>query len=475
MISVEEDQRDLEKLYTGFADLVTARLVKEEEYAKLRKNIADEALACIEILQNTGISNKKVDSTIRRSKSNYKRYCAVIKGDEEFENKALSEIMPRLAAEIASVEARIMHNYRVSHPYSADKCIGNYLSTRNEIMDYMRETPRTYFNKKFKEQRKPDKQELEFIIDDRPVFVTRTGKCFHKLSCFQSRTPGRRITTIDDAVKSGYKPCSCIKEEIISGLVSGSILQRKDTGDNEKKGKMKVTDNTISEVTAFIDESCRINPWKAYEGNLPKEQTSISYIICQGRFDSESGITEENTMEKNACLARWGNNTTSAAVEAIYTVLETLAVKYSFQGAVRIFTDNIGAVKTWRKNDISKGLVSLFRDVRVIYVSRKKNKIADSIGRNRIFADISRDTMKKIEAAMHGENIEDDTLDYVEAFFPEPEKDLPKLVSDLENLSAAIGYLPRTSDPEAGEISSYGKIQTLLSSIRQGILAGASI
>ena len=31
MISVEEDQRDLEKLYTGFADLVTARLVKEED------------------------------------------------------------------------------------------------------------------------------------------------------------------------------------------------------------------------------------------------------------------------------------------------------------------------------------------------------------------------------------------------------------------------------------------------------------
>lgn len=240
-----------------------------------------------------------------------------------------------------------------------------------------------------------------------------------------------------------------------------------------KNAKWAGQNADLSIVTAFIDESCRNNPWRVYDGSLPAKQTSISYIICQGWIDNECRISERNIIEMNACLARWSDDPTSAAVEAVNVVLESLLIKYKFSDNVVIYTDNNGAVCNWRKNDVSKGLESMFKSVTVSYIPRVMNRKADQIGRERIFADISKDTMRKVETAMHGVNLEDDTLDLVESFFPEPDKDLPKLVSDLENLSTAVGYLSPAGDRDYGAKGSGSRIRSLLSSIRQGILAGA--
>lgn len=396
----------------------------------------------------------------------YKRYCSIKMGSEGFDCKELSDIMDRLVDGMAHSAAMEIHALREQYAYSADRDISNYVKGKQKLQKFMGCTAGKYFMPIFEKKAVEStvSNTKTFNKDNRMVYVITAENTYHKLTCPICAGKSRRIMGLKNAVRGGYKPCSCISQQY--GIVeTGKTIVKKDSMD----------ECSYSVVTAFVDESCRSNPWRIYDESLPKQQTSFSYVICKGLLESEHKITKENTLEKTACLARCNGGSTSAAIEAIHAVLEVLDLKYDFHGEVKIFTDNIGAVDKWDESNVGVGLGSLFDKITVSYIPRSENTVADSIGRKRVFADISKDTMKKVELAMHGENLCDDTIDYLESFFPEPDRDLPKLVSELENLSTAIGYLPPSGCTGMGFNGANGRIRTLLSSIRQGILVGAVV
>ena len=463
MISVSEDKNFLEEMYKRYISCPKGKVIATTEYASERDKLRTQARNCIDRFDHLDDTPAKKMKTIRFARNIYKRYCAVRKGSPDFDNESIRLTMSRLTDLMALAEANQMHALRCEFPEAADDPLDNYLRKNPEVVLLMNDIAVEYFRPKFRQVRKSFCKKIALDKNKTIVCVTDKGKCYHKLTCGLVQDKTRRIMNVNSAIKLGYVPCKCI----------GDIHEK---SENSKCDYIDtpVAKESMNVVTAFVDESCRHNPWRVYDKSQPEMQTSFSYIICRGEVCSERLITDDNTIEKNACLARWSDNTTTAAIEAIHTVLETLAIKYRYHGDVIIYTDNKGAATSWNKSEVSIGLGSLFNNVAVSFIPRERNRVADSIGRRRIFADISKETMEKVKVAMHGENVEEDTLDYVESFFPEPDKDLPKLLNELENLSTAIGYLPPSHYSVEGTAGSGKRIQTLLSSIRQGILVGGN-
>ncbi len=464
MISISKDKTDLEEIYAKHLSCLKGKVISCNEYDSERDRLRTQARNCIDRFDHLDDTQAKKEKTVRFARNVYRRYCAVRKGSPDFDNGSIRLTMSRLTDLMALEEANGLHLLRCEIPEAADKPLNNYVKNKQDVKELMNDIAVYYFRHKFKREKKAAKRKITLNKKETIVCVSKTGKCYHKLTCAHVKDKTRQIMNISNAVKLGYKPCTCIGDvqektgEIICDHKNAPVLKE-----------------SMTVVTAFVDESCRHNPWRVYDKSLPEMQTSFSYIICRGDVGSERFITDDNTIEKNACLARWSDNTNTAAIEAIHTVLETLAIKHSFHGDVIIYTDNTGAASSWKKSEVSVGLGSLFNSVRVSFIPRERNKVADSIGRRRIFADISKETMEKVKVAMHGENIEADTIDYIEEFFPEPDRDLPKLMSELENLSTAIGYLPGQRCPVDDEAGSGKRIRSLLSSIRQGILVGAAV
>lgn len=145
---------------------------------------------------------------------------------------------------------------------------------------------------------------------------------------------------------------------------------------------------------------------------------------------------------KNASLLTEISDTNLAAVEAITAVLMKVAFGLDFHDDVVIYTDNTSAMNRWNKSRANSYLSKLFNSVTVIAIPREKNTVADQIGRERAFADMSKPVMGRLlkqceEYDKLAGQIEElkSQLDFVKEYFPYPEKQIPNLISELRLLA----------------------------------------
>ena len=232
-------------------------------------------------------------------------------------------------------------------------------------------------------------------------------------------------TTLLMVENIGLKPCKCIgKESPVAEQEKTNTSIVKHSAEQKKY------------VTAFVDESIRVNPWRAMDESIPEKQGLYSYIICEGIVTSEKMITEKNTLYTDVESTAEVHSTGEIAMEAIMAVLFRL-VAIGYQDNVLIYTDNMNAKDCWYKSAASKHLSKLFTGVTVCYIPREANSKADKLGRERAVMDLPAETMVRILGRCKGYFALKEEMNFVKSYFPVPMKNIPNLMMELKALVGA--------------------------------------
>ena len=158
---------------------------------------------------------------------------------------------------------------------------------------------------------------------------------------------------------------------------------------------------SLSNVTVYLDESIYDVKWD--ENGMEGKAGCYSYIICSGEIESESLITDKNTIKKGVEYIYETGNTKRVTETAIGRVLMILAFDIGFRGSVCIFTDNMTVRRTWNKVEKNLRLQNYFESVKVECITRNENKKADMLCRTRrilnIPTEIYIDIVEKYEKA----------------------------------------------------------------------------
>ena len=261
--------------------------------------------------------------------------------------------------------------------------------------------------------------------DNVAVYMTASGGKYHRKDCPYCKGRTLMKTTLLMVENIGLKPCKCIgKESPVAEQEKTNTSIVKHSAEQKKY------------VTAFVDESIRVNPWRAMDESIPEKQGLYSYIICEGIVTSEKMITEKNTLYTDVESTAEVHSTGEIAMEAIMAVLFRL-VAIGYQDNVLIYTDNMNAKDCWYKSAASKHLSKLFTGVTVCYIPREANSKADKLGRERAVMDLPAETMVRILGRCKGYFALKEEMNFVKSYFPVPMKNIPNLMMELKALVGA--------------------------------------
>ena len=365
-------KNDLELIYQGYLDYFE-NYVQKNKYTpqtarqkwQAHANLLRKALVCCESVYLTELEKRKI---IRDGKTIYLEFCRCIKSFEQSVGEGDHGRMYTLLSYISEYELEILERYRYQ------LFAGERLNLEKILSD-------TSFRTQIA-QRPIDKLLDQYFDDiynvtcykgEEKVYITATGKKYHEAGCPYCKTGiQRKKVTYRLADNYGLEPCQCILDQ---------------------RARQEQEDRFM---TVFIDESIRKSPWDSIDGASKHSQGSFSYIICQGRLTNEQEITAERTVTTSSGLLDEKVGSTNAAIETINNVLMKLAFIYGFNRDVIIYTDNQSASFTWEQNEQNKYLETLFTSVKVIFIPREENTVADSIGREVSFFDIPTSVMEKI-------------------------------------------------------------------------------
>ena len=205
-------------------------------------------------------------------------------------------------------------------------------------------------------------------------FITETGKKYHVKDCVYCK--GKNLINATNAMIYNQKlePCKCIERT------------------------QKAEDHNC--VTAFIDESVHDIKWN--EAGKMDKASSFSYIICWGNLLSENYIREENIIAKGVDYCNVKDSTSRVTEAAIGKVLISLLYDYEFTGDVQMYIDNKSVVKTWSDKLLNSKLANQFKSVSVSFVPRERNKMADKLGREKMFLCLNKDVYNSIVVKSSG-------------------------------------------------------------------------
>lgn len=364
--------KDKELIFQGYMDCFTKAVQKNKLSSKnALRTWNDTKLSVIKTLatcKTEYVTEEDKRKVIREVKKIYQVYCICIKSYSPSVGSVWQERMTQLLGYISEYEAEEVERYRMQ------LIAGDKLDLK-KIFDDCRYGIQI-------SQRPIDKMLDQYLEDndiacpedEKSVFITKTGTKFHRQGCTYCK-PGaeKRMVPYILADNYGLKPCKCIYEA--------------------RENNMKDDNNYM---TAFVDESIRQYPWGDIEGADEQSQGSYSYIICKGKLDSEKDITEKRTIIKGCELLDEDHHSNYAASEAIAKVLLKIAFFHNFKKKVIIYTDNSWAMNQWQKCEVYNDIKALFDKVDVVLISRKKNKVADKIGRDVAFLNVPAKVMKLI-------------------------------------------------------------------------------
>ena len=97
---------------------------------------------------------------------------------------------------------------------------------------------------------------------------------------------------------------------------------------------------------------------------------------------SEKQITAKNTIRRAAFSFGETNRIEKITEEVIRKALAYLAEELKFRGEVRVFSDNLAAVRLWQNNQFNKAIAEYFASFTIKHIPREKNKAADKLVRD---------------------------------------------------------------------------------------------
>lgn len=300
-----------------------------------------------------------------------------------------------------------------------------------------------------------DSMLYQVMESDVTYYVTPSGSKYHVKDCSYCQRKQLETKSWSYIMDRGMQPCGCVNK----------YHQNKDSAEKqpieaEKERNVETVDSLNSAetkqtpcCTVFIDESIRENVLHRYNEDLAREHGVYSYIICQGRLESEVQINASNTMGRGVGLITEKSDVLKTSTEAIGAVLLKLVYEFGFKGDVYIFTDNAITKKKWDRNKGNKRLSKLFDNVYVKWIPRENNTKADKLGRDVDFVTGASVHIKQLKKTCrsydklqvkylalqdkYNELMED--YEFVKSYFDNPIKQIPNLMEELRLLAAQKG------------------------------------
>lgn len=384
-----------------------------------------------------------------KGKMLYQKYCFQLKVNPEVDTTRLAQKMDELLHFIAVCEAEKFQHIR-ERQVAGDKIDLEQLLAEDKHIRILICKPidavvgEVFSNKKY----------TVVGEDNAAIYMTASGAKYHRKDCPYCKGKTLMKATLLKVENIGLKPCKCIEKESAVAVQEQQQCSREVENIEEPMMEKSIAENAVADnetakvnivkrpvgqkkyVTAFVDESIRVNPWRAMDESISEKQGLYSYIICDGMLTGESLITESNTLYTGVESATEVHGTGDIAIEAIMAVLFRLAVT-GYQDNVLIYTDNIGAKDCWFKSAASKHLSKLFASVMVCYIPREANKKADKLGRDRAVMDLPAETMTRVLGRCKGYYELKEEMNFVKIFFPVPRKNIPNLMLELKALAGA--------------------------------------
>ncbi len=379
-----------------------------------------------------------------KGKMLYQKYCFQLKVNPEVDTTRLAQKMDELLHFIAACEADKLQMIR-EREVSGDKIDLEQLFAEDKHIRILLCKPidtavdEIFSNKKY----------TVVGEDNAAVYMTASGAKYHRKDCPYCKGKNLMKATMLKVENIGLKPCKCIdKESVTAETVTESMTTENvplgmivEEAKTEEPAQISIVKRPVGQkkyVTAFVDESIRINPWRAMDESIPEKQGIYSYIICDGMLTGEALITESNILYTGVKDVAEVRGTGDVAIEAIMAVLFRLTAT-GYQDNVLIYTDNIGAKDCWYKSAASKHLSKLFSSVMVCYIPREANRKADKLGRERAVMDLPVETMTRVLGRCKGYFALKEEMNFVRSYFPVPMKNIPNLMSELKALAEKGG------------------------------------
>ncbi len=417
-VSKKTEQEILYEAYLKYPVFCKAKKQTEKQIKVIKNDLILKTDKLLLFFRSSSTTIIEKDKFVRQGKLVYMQYCSFVKGNptainDNLKNKIdllLNQITDREAEQLTELRKKMTGGSRLDlDAIFKDEDIAKKLvnmSIEKLITEALKDSRFTIVSK-----------------TEQKVYITETGNKYHKSNCPYCKGKKLVPVTFTRVENAGYEPCKCINTS------NKMLISKIELSENDK---LKLNAQTM---TAFIDESVRFNPWIKWDNSLPEKQASYSYVICKGALDSENEISTKNKVSYNACMSNEAQDVTFSAIEAISTVLLKIAFNYNFHGNVIIYTDNTAAKDNWYRNNSNLYLASLFENVKVCYIPREKNTIADRIGREQAFINIpSRLIGELVNKCMDYDKVCEE-LNFVKEYFPNPKKNIPNLIAELQLLS----------------------------------------
>ena len=291
------------------------------------------------------------------AKNMYVQYVRVRARSPEFVTPPLTKAADELLKAICKSEAEMIGMLRLQEPGGARIDIRKILEKPKNQKRLNHESTTAIIRDAI--------NAVDSAADCLPIlYIADTGKKFHREDCPYCK--GRYLATasLEMIRLQNLTPCKCL-----------APIWKNDG-----------IDRTC--VTAFIDESLHNITWN--ETGRVERSGNYSYILSWGKLANESELLPEATITKGIGYTEEQKHTEQITETAIGKVLFMLAFDYDYMGAVRIYTDNLGAAQHWESIAKYKRFANLFTSVEVIHIPREKNTRADKMCRDRMLLNISR-------------------------------------------------------------------------------------
>ncbi|WP_026522729.1 hypothetical protein [Butyrivibrio sp. VCB2001] len=365
-------KEELRKAYQKGIHWVNMHSVAKADRMEVRMDITRQIDKALLVSGNVYFTDGEKNNILVKGKAAYRAYCAFMKAHPEENTDQLIDRVGELVNLLVKIELEKIVRFCWTLKEDEYLDIEKIFSVKQYVQELMKHPVTFVIDNAVKNKK------LCAIGTQKLYYSTRSGRHFHLADCPYCNGKILCADTEMGHMDRGVKPCTCVirmrKREIEAALP-------------------KYQDAHY--MTAFVDESIRLNPGCLIDDTQDNNQNLLSVILCKGKIHHEAQITKGNTVAKLICIARRTPKTTDTAVEAIGTALLKAAAS-GFDKHLIIYTDNAAAYGTWKKRKELQLLTESFESVKVLRIDRKNNTKADELIRKNDLMLLPRQTMDKV-------------------------------------------------------------------------------
>ncbi len=364
-------KEDLLFVYRNALGYVNQHSYPKGERAGYRNDLIRRMELWMISANDTGATECEKQKLLAEGKKIYKDYCAFAKGHPEENTEQLMQRVDLIIELLSEIEVKSISLYRINIEENQFLDVHRIFSEKQYVREFLNCSITTVLEHAIANKG------LGAIRECHQYYMSDYGKKYHLKECRYCK--GRKLNLFSEKqyMELGIGPCNCVIQA------------------NEKERRILKRKKEHECITAFVDESIRLNPGYQIDNSQDQYQNLIGVVMCKGKIKNEANITKGNTLAQFVRVGDRTPKTGETAMEAIGQVL-IKAASMGYRERVLIYTDNQKAATDWRDNIVLGTLANMYESVSVCQIDRNSNKYADGLIRRNDIMVLPKHKMKDI-------------------------------------------------------------------------------